>query len=29
MGYIYYCKNLINNKGYVGQTINSLEYRKK
>jgi group I intron endonuclease len=29
MGYIYYCKNLINNKGYVGQTTRTLEERKK
>lgn len=29
MGYIYYCKNLINNKGYVGQTTRTLEERKR
>lgn len=29
MGYIYYCKNLTNNKGYVGQTTRSLEERKR
>lgn len=29
MGYIYYCKNLINNKGYVGQTCRTLEERKR
>lgn len=29
MGYIYYCENMINHKGYVGQTTRSLEERKK
>lgn len=29
MGYIYYCKNLVNNKGYVGQTKRTLSERKK
>ena len=29
MGFIYFCKNLINNKGYVGQTSTSLKERKR
>lgn len=29
MGYIYYCKNIINDKGYVGQTTRTLEERKR
>ena len=28
MGYIYYCKNIINGKGYVGQTTRTLNIRK-
>lgn len=28
MGYIYYCENILNHKGYVGQTTRSMEIRK-
>lgn len=28
MGYIYYCENIINHKGYVGQTARTLNIRK-
>lgn len=29
MGIIYQCTNLVNNKVYIGQTIRTLEERKK
>lgn len=28
MGYIYYCENILNHKGYVGQTTRTLKIRK-